>query len=52
MHLIGSLKEKKKMKKLAEKKFREVIVANFLEGKKNVSSEIECNCGVISPVLI
>lgn len=47
MHLIEM-----KMRKTAERKFGEVLVENFLEVKKNTSSEIESNCGVPSPGLI
>ena len=47
MHLIEM-----KMQKTAERKFGEVRVENFLEVKKNTSSEIESNCGVPSPGLI
>lgn len=41
-----------KMEKTAERKFGEILVENFLEVKKNTSSEIESNCGVPSPGLI
>lgn len=47
VHLIGT-----KTEKTAERKFGEVLVENFLEVKKNTSSEIESNCGVPSPGLI
>lgn len=50
MRLIGF--PEGKMKKIAEKKFGEVIVEDFPEVKKNMSPEIESNCGVTFPVLI